>query len=201
MVCLTPPMYRQLKSNRTTNIAPIICDICANISPVPIAGAVGLAGAPTMIGPVVANTGTPTLFEAFGRFCSTVDSTQTLIVRNDFFNACFTDPANIPFNMKSAWIGMTVLQTPDISALVISRQQDATKLFELGAQGFPLQILHGKADKLVDGEAVVKELKPHFKDLEISLIEGSHTIFHDQQEEMLDKLIGFVDRVNAVSGW
>lgn len=138
---------------------------------------------------------TQTLAEDLGCLTSTTDAIAATNGRVQFIEHIFADPTNVPFSIMAQWIGMSVLQSANISTLVLTRQQDTTKLFELAEKGFPLFVLGGTKDKLVKSDVVAEEMKV-FKDLEVFLVEGgSHSIFYDNQEETVRKLTDFVLRV------
>lgn len=125
------------------------------------------------------------------------DTTIALTARKSFVDLLFTDPDSVPFRMKSSWLGTSVLQAPVISSLVITREQDPTQVFEAGAQGFPLMVLHGTGDRLVEAKAILEYLRPKFTNLEECLIDSSHTPFFDNQQETVDKLMEFALRVTV----
>ncbi|KDQ24360.1 hypothetical protein PLEOSDRAFT_1078511 [Pleurotus ostreatus PC15] len=168
------------------------CDICANVDPLPIAGAVALGGSPGISPEMVGVAGKPFLFAALPKFNDNSDVAFALRARVEFIDALFNNPDKIPFSLKMRYLGETVLQSPDVSSVVSLRPQDPSKMLEAGARGLPLQILFGKQDKFLDGEAVVNIVKPHFKNLTVSLIDGGHALFDDNQAELVDELSKFV---------
>lgn len=93
-----------------------------------------------------------------------------------------------------------MLQTADISVFLFSKEQDFTQVFEMGKKGLlPLLVIGGTEDKFCKCAAVAQEMKLHFKDIEIILLEGgSHTIFYEKQEETVQAFTDFASRVTTV---
>lgn len=180
-------------------IAAVITDICANLNPLPIAGAVALGGSPGISSEIVPLIASPTLLSTLPRFNDNTNVAEALAARIDFVEALFNDPENVPFSLKCRFLGETVLQTPDVSASLSIRPQDPLKLFAAGERGLPLQLLFGKQDKLVLGEAVVKVVQQHFKDLTLSFIDGGHALFDDNEKGLVEELTKFVLRVTVCS--
>jgi hypothetical protein len=180
-------------------IAAVITDICANLDPLPIAGAVALGGSPAINVEIVSLFASPILLSTLPIFGDNTNVAVALAARITFIDALFNDPENTPFSLKCRYLGETVLQMPDVSANLSMRPQDPSKLFAAGEQGLPLQLLFGKQDKLVNGEAVVKLVQPHFKNLTLSFMDGGHAVFHDNEKGMVEELTKFVLRVTVRS--
>jgi pimeloyl-ACP methyl ester carboxylesterase len=132
------------------------------------------------------------------KFCSS-DAATALNTRVEFIDAVFADPSNVPFAVKTAWIGSTVLQTPELTAAIRSgHKPDQSKLVELGAQGFPAMILYGTDDQIQDGRVVTAEARPYFTNLEVVPIQGgSHSVFYDNLDETVNHILSFCLRVNG----
>jgi hypothetical protein len=114
---------------------------------VPLIGAIALGG-PLCVA-TAGKTLKPKLLELLRKFVSP-DAATALETRVDFINACFADPANVPFTDKAAWTGSTVLQGPNVTtAISAGHKPDQTELVALGAQGFPAMILYGTEDQIV----------------------------------------------------
>ncbi|KAF8161724.1 Alpha/Beta hydrolase protein [Mycena galopus ATCC 62051] len=175
---------------------PIISDICAHISPVPLKGAIAMSGAICVA--TAAKTLKAKALELFSKFRSP-DVGIALDTRAEFVDACFADPDNVPFSAKAAWLGSTVLLTPNVmKAIRAGHKSDQTKLVELGAQGFPAMIIYGTEDQIQDGTVVAADARPHFKDLEVVAIEGgSHSVFYDNLDETVRHILSFCIRVNG----
>ncbi|KAJ7125351.1 Alpha/Beta hydrolase protein [Mycena epipterygia] len=176
--------------------ALITSDICSHISPVPLSGAISLCG------PLCADTAPktlkPKLLEMIPKFCSS-DAATALQTRVEFVDAVFTDPENVPFSTKAAWMGSTVLQSPEVTtAMLTGHQPNQTKLVELGSQGFPVMILYGTKDQIQDGNIGASEARPYFTNLEVAAVEGgSHSIFYDSVDETLGHILRFCLRVSG----
>lgn len=94
---------------------------------------------------------------------------------------------------------MTVLQTADITSLLLPRDQDPTKLYELGEKGLlPLLVMGGTRDALWKWDVIVEEMNPHFKDFDIVLLEGGgHAVFFENQPETVRMILAFVSKITA----
>ncbi|OBZ69450.1 putative oxidoreductase EphD [Grifola frondosa] len=175
--------------------ATIATDICANIDPIPISGVVYLGALPYISNPMP-NVGTPLISSFLPGLCSTDNVALSLRTKIDFVDSLFVDPESVPLTFKSAWIGQSVFQPPEITMLVLSRPQDPTKFLEAGKKGLPMLVLNGTDDKQVVGELVAKEMKPHFPDMEVKFVKGgSHALFYDFPDEFAEALLAFVHRV------
>ncbi|KAK7033824.1 AB hydrolase-1 domain-containing protein [Favolaschia claudopus] len=175
--------------------APIISDICTHISPVPLRGAIAMSGALCVA--TSANTLKPKLIDLFQRLHSN-DAHTAFTTRTEFVDACFACPEEVPTEVKAAWIGCTVLQTPDIvEAIDRGHRPDQGQLVELGKEGFPAMVLYGSEDELQDGRVVAEDARRYFRALEVVAIEGgSHAVFYDNLEETVERIVGFCERVN-----
>ncbi|KAK7057745.1 AB hydrolase-1 domain-containing protein [Favolaschia claudopus] len=176
--------------------APIISDICTHISPVPLRGAIAMSGALCVA--TSANTLKPKLIDLFRRMHVSDNAHTAFTTRTEFVDACFKHPEDVPFNIKAAWVGCTVLQTPDIvSAIDTGHRPDQGRLVELGREGLPVMVLYGTADELQDGEVVAEDAGRYFRDLEVVAVEGgSHAVFYDEVDETVGRIVGFCERVN-----
>ncbi|KAF7350931.1 AB hydrolase-1 domain-containing protein [Mycena sanguinolenta] len=166
------------------------------ISPVPLSGAIAMSGALCVA--TATKTLKPKLLEFMPKFSSS-DALTALDVRREFVDAIFADPNKTPFSVKVAWIGTTVLQTPNITtAIMTGHKPDQTKLVELGAHGFPAMIIYGTEDQIQWGSVAAKEARPYFTDLEVVAIEGgSHSVFYDNLDETVAHILAFCLRVNG----
>ncbi|EPQ51442.1 alpha/beta-hydrolase [Gloeophyllum trabeum ATCC 11539] len=177
--------------------ATVVADICANIRPLPLAGAVFISALP-YIGPVMQSVGKPDILSVIPQMLpsSTASITEVKSLLARFVDSCFNDPDRVPFAVKTAWIGMTALQSPTVTGLVFSRPQDPAPLFEAGRKGLPLLCVCGAADPYVDGQAVVDEMRPHFPQLSaVSVAGGSHAVFYDQREDVVQALLEFGKKI------
>jgi pimeloyl-ACP methyl ester carboxylesterase len=140
----------------------------------------------------------PKLLQMFPKFLAT-DAGTTLSVRTEFVDAVFAHPASVPFAVKAAWLGSTVLHPPEITrAIIAGHKQDQSKLVELGAQGFPAMIIYGTEDQIQDGNVGAAEARPHFVNLEVVVIEGgSHSVFYDNVDETVGHILPFCLRLSG----
>lgn len=131
---------------------------------------------------------------------TTQDAAAAGRAKTEFVNGILAGAASrIPDATKAAWLGRAVAQDADATALVFARQHDPARLLEAGRQGLPLMVLVGSEDALVDGPAVVRELRRHFRNSEAHVVAGaSHALFVDKQDEFVRLLLIFVGRL-AVS--
>ncbi|KAJ7173717.1 Alpha/Beta hydrolase protein [Mycena filopes] len=176
--------------------ATIAADICTYISPVPIRGAIALSG------PLAVDTAADTLKPLLLRLTSgfvSPDATTALDTRIEFVDSLFTDPTAVPFAVKSAWLGSTVLMSPAVTAaLLAGHKPQQAALVELGAKGFPAMMIYGTGDQIQDGSIGAAEARPYFTDLEVVAIEGgSHTVFYDSFEETVGHILRFCLRVSG----
>jgi len=174
--------------------APIACDICAHISPVPFSGVIAISGALCVA--EARKTLKPKLLEILPKLLSS-DAVTALSTRTEFIDSVFTDPDSVPFAVKAAWIGSTVMQNPEVTkAIVTGHKGDQTKLLERGAQGLPTMVLYGTEDQIQDGRVVAAHARPHFTRLEVVAIEGgSHSVFYDNLDETVGHILPFCLRV------
>ncbi|KAJ7033416.1 Alpha/Beta hydrolase protein [Mycena alexandri] len=176
--------------------AAIASDICSHISPVPISGVVAMSG------PLAVNTAAKTLKPKLRQLISgflSSDAGTSLNTRIEFVDALFTNPGEVSFSVKAAWIGSTVLQSREIiAARLAGHKSEQTKLAELGAEGFPAMMLYGTEDQFQDGSIGAAEARPYFTNLEVVAIEGgSHTVFYDSFEETVSHLLRFCLRISG----
>ncbi|KAJ7647850.1 Alpha/Beta hydrolase protein [Roridomyces roridus] len=176
--------------------APVASDICTNIAPVPLGGVIAMSGALCVSG--AAQTLKPKLVELFPKLFSS-DTVTALNARVSFADAAFLDPENVSFSVKAAWIGSTVMQTPDIfKAIRGGHKPDQTKIAELGARGFPAMVIYGTEDQIQDGRIVAAHARPHFTNLEVLTIEGgSHSLFYDNLDETVESILPFCLRFSG----
>ncbi|KAL0961111.1 hypothetical protein HGRIS_006088 [Hohenbuehelia grisea] len=176
----------------------VITDIVANINPIPIAAAVALGGSPGIDGTIVPQIASQLLLTVLPEFNQKTDVTLALQARVDFVNALFANPQSDA--LKDTYLGQTVVQSPDVSALVSLRPQDPSKLFDAASKGFQLLILSGQSDKMVIGSAVSTLFAPHFtkNNLVTKIIPGGHALWEDNQTGMVTELTNFVTKVTGV---
>ncbi|KAF7288116.1 AB hydrolase-1 domain-containing protein [Mycena chlorophos] len=178
--------------------APVIADICAHITPCPLAGAIGLSGA---ICPATADKTLHPLLVSFIKDFVSPDATTALNVRPAFIEALFSDPSSVPTEFKLALIGAGISCTPDIIAAILTGHQPGQcqdALTELGKQGFPVMALYGTEDVIQSGEVAVAESKKYFTDFTDAPIKGSgHTPFYEDVDATVDYILPFCLRVHG----
>lgn len=120
----------------------------------------------------------------------------------EFADSLFVKPEDIPWETKCLWIGMAAYQTPQHRNFILSRPQNPDKFFALGQQGLPLLIINGTKDGQVFGHVVVEEMKPHFKNMEVCMIEegGGHAVHYENEKEVMDSITAFTRKVSAKVG-
>ena len=180
------------------DLATVLADIASNLEDGSVAGAVYLSALP-YVGPILPKVATPEIQSIMPGLQEENDVILALKSLLKFSDLLFNDPSAIPWELKWKWGGMATVQSPSHRRLLLSRLQDPAKLFRLGENGFPLLIIHGKNDKQVDGQVVVEEMKPLFKNLDVCLIEkgGSHAVHIENERDVLDSIRSFVNRVYA----
>ncbi|KAH9841068.1 Alpha/Beta hydrolase protein [Rhodofomes roseus] len=175
----------------------VAADVCTHITPNPIRGLVYLAALP-YIGPIMGRVGTPTVLGFLPGLMNETDVALSCRTKVEFAESVFTHPERVDFDLKASWIGQGALQPPSVTKLIATRAQDPQKLLEAGQNGLPMLVLNGTADKQVQGDVVVQEMKPYFKDMDVVMVEGgSHALFYEYQKETVDALLKFVERVVA----
>ncbi|KAJ7099351.1 alpha/beta-hydrolase [Mycena belliarum] len=176
--------------------APIACDICAHLSPMPLSGVIAMSGA--LCADKAGETLRPLLLEMTPKFHAP-DTPTALAVRAEFVDAAFAAPERVPFAVKAAWMGSTVLLTPEVTqAMRAGHRPRQAKLVEFGAQGFPAMVLYGTDDRIQDGRVVAAEARRYFPDLEVAAVEGgSHAVFYDRLDETVGHILPFCLRVSG----
>ena len=115
-----------------------------------------------------------------------------------FVNDMFLHPEKVPFNISSSWLGQVAMQPLAVIGNCVQRVQDPSSLFEAGKSGLPLLVVAGAEDKIVNGSVAATLLRPHFKDLELHVVQdGSHALFYDNQDEVVAILLKFIGRVEV----
>ncbi|EJF57802.1 alpha/beta-hydrolase [Dichomitus squalens LYAD-421 SS1] len=179
--------------------AAVVADICAHVSPPPIAGVVFVSPLP-FLGTTMTQTATPRMVQVVQTLGTSRDAVELGRAKTEFVDGLFSGPARrIPDTTKAAWLGRSISQDPESTNNAICRTHDPTKLLEAGRRGLPLMVLIGSEDALVNSLAVVRELRRHFRNLEAYSIGGSsHALFIDRKDEFIQHLLMFVGRL-AVS--
>ncbi|KAH8113551.1 alpha/beta-hydrolase [Phellopilus nigrolimitatus] len=174
----------------------VLADIASYLPANTIVGAVYLSALP-YIGSVMGRVATPTMSNIIRGLTCDESVSRVVDAAIKLTENCFTDSATVAWETRCLWLGMTSCQTPAHRVFLLTRLQNPDKLMELGAQGLPLLILHGTDDNIVNGEVVVEEMKPHFRDLEVVMVKGSHVLFYENTEEVMDRITSFMLRVRT----
>ncbi|KAI0350900.1 alpha/beta-hydrolase [Trametes cingulata] len=180
--------------------AAVVTDVCASTNPIPISGAVFVSPLP-FLGSEMPRAATERMLRMTQILRSSQDTVISARAKTELVNALFSGAARpVPDAIRAAWLGVSMSQPPDVTRAVLSRQHDASKLLEIGRQGFPLMILAGSNDALVNSTAVVAELRRHFREAEVHVVEGgSHALFVDKKDEFVKLLLVFVGRLAVMT--
>ncbi|KZT18746.1 alpha/beta-hydrolase [Neolentinus lepideus HHB14362 ss-1] len=177
--------------------ATVVADICAYLRPCPLSGVVFISALP-YTGSGMQAVGKPEILSVIPHLLptSTSNITQTKSLITSFVESFFGNPDRVPFSVKTSWMGMSALQPPSVTEFVFTRPQDPGPMFMEGRKGLQLLCICGANDPFVDGGAVVREMRPYFPNItEISVPGGSHAVFYDQREEVVQALLEFGRRV------
>jgi hypothetical protein len=123
--------------------------------------------------------------------------------------------------MRCYWLGMSGLSIPS-AGLALARTQETEKLCQLGqgtlivnnvnklgystslhgdlrsdySRPLPLLLIHGRQDKLINAEALVKVIRPHFKDLRVHLLpDCGHVPFVEKSDKVATLISDFVQEI------
>ena len=181
------------------NAGAIITDICTHLGSDTISGAIFMAAVPYLGPEILPKLANPTILAVVPDIMSQNDvaSHKAAIVR--FGKSIFFDPESIPIETRCAWLGVSLLQPPSVSSLVLVRPQVPEKLFEAGKKGLKVLFIHGNQDEQrVSGMTVVEELREHFPKPDIVGFEGSgHAFFWEKPEETNAALLAFTKKVST----
>ncbi|KAF8072112.1 alpha/beta-hydrolase [Lyophyllum atratum] len=175
-------------------------DIAANFpTPLPFSGLIWLAGLP-YIGDILPKVATPKVLGFLPGLQSTIDGTLALQTRIDFVESLSSSTATVPYGTKLAWVGSAVYLPPAAASLALGRTQDPSKLLAEGKAGWPLLILHGTKDLQIDGNAVIGNMAPLFKNVETHLLQGAgHIVFYDDEARVAKYILAWTSRIARTS--
>ncbi|KAG5642934.1 hypothetical protein DXG03_001851 [Asterophora parasitica] len=178
----------------------ISADIAANFpSPLPFSGLIWLAALP-YLGDILPKVATEKVLSFLPGLQDTKDVALGLQTRIDFVETLSAKNDVVPYATKLGWVGSAVYLPPAVASLALGRSQDPTRLFAEAAAGWPLLILHGSADKQINGTAVISNLAPAFKNVESRLIQGAgHILFYDDEPTIARYLFAFITRVRLTN--
>lgn len=80
------------------------CDVCANISPNPLAGIAWMAPLP-YVGPIMGAVGTPVILGFLPGFVNTTDVALHISTKTAFVDSLVNDPATLDFKLRMSMIG------------------------------------------------------------------------------------------------
>ena len=88
-------------------------------------------------------------------------------------------------------------QSAQTRVLVLDREQDSGPLLALGKKGFPVLVLHGTQDALIDGQITISIAREIFINLRVFEIAkgGSHVVFHWNPEAVMHRIGEFAHEV------
>lgn len=173
--------------------ATVLVDIATHLSDNTLAGGVYLAGVP-YIGPVMDKIGKSK--ELHVNLLEEHDVALANRSTIKFVQSMFLDQ-NASWEKMCLFMGMSLSQSPQDRIFTVTRPQSPDKLYELGGQGFPLLVVNGTHDVYIDGSELVKEVEPHFKNLQVHAFErgGSHALHIENEEEVMFVIASFVRQV------
>ncbi|KAH9848359.1 alpha/beta-hydrolase [Lenzites betulinus] len=128
---------------------------------------------------------------------SSQDAVMSARAKTELVQGVFAGAARrVPDALRSSWLGQSIAQPAEVTACVLARRHDPTRLLEAGRQGLPLMVLVAEHDALVDSSASVSMLRRHFRNVEAHAVgDGCHAIFLDQKDEFVKLLLVFVGRL------
>ena len=200
--------------------ATVLTDIATHLPKDFLSGAIYLGGLPCT-GQTLYDVATSKAIYHVAELTSADTSVSILRTRDNFFNACLFDPESTPFSLRCMWVGIMGYSLPVGAKEALGREQKLEPLLELGrrgmvpagsmvecdqpdynkpgntATGFPLLIIQGREDLLINGEAAVNLVSPHFKNLEVHWLERcGHTPQYERADDVAKLITNFVRRVH-----
>ncbi|KLO05439.1 alpha/beta-hydrolase [Schizopora paradoxa] len=182
----------------------VLSDIAANLPSDTLFGSVYLGAVPSL-GTSLANVVEPGALEVISLLADpTENSTVWEAAHTNFTTTLFLGPANgsdTPVETKWLWRGMMSAAPPFSYELAISRDVNPNASFALGAEGFPLQVIVGTNDQIVNGPALVDVLQAHFTKLDVVTIQGGgHLTFFQNVQDVIDAITQFVSENKWTGG-
>jgi pimeloyl-ACP methyl ester carboxylesterase len=171
-------------------------DIAANFpKALPFSGLIWLAGLP-YIGDILPKVATPKVLSFLPGLQETTDATTALQTRIDFVETLSSSSAAVPYATKLAWVGSAVYLPPAAASLALGRSQNPSKLLAEAKAGWPLLILHGTKDLQIDGNAVIGNMAPLFKNVETHMLQGAgHIVFYDAEASVAKYILAWTARI------
>lgn len=118
-----------------------------------------------------------------------------------FSEGLYSTPKDVPIETKWLWRGMMSSAPPASYGYALQRKVDPSALFAIGKKGYPLHVIAGADEALLDGVKLVALLKPEFTKLTWHYVEkGGHSVFHQNVQETIESITKFVgeNRWNGV---
>lgn len=108
----------------------------------------------------------------------------------------YNDASTVPYETKMQSLGSAVTQFPQVSTLLLARTQDPSAMYAAGRQGFPLLMIYGTNDKILQNEVIINATAPNFSKIQVKKIVGaSHAVFYEYKDAFLAALLDFVKSV------
>ncbi|KAG5651519.1 hypothetical protein H0H81_008356 [Sphagnurus paluster] len=173
-------------------------DIAANFeTPLPFSGLIWLAGLP-YLGDILNKVATPTVLSFLPGLQDATNVTAALQTRIDFIDTLSSQSELVPYATKLAWLGSAVHLPPAAATLALGRTQNPDPLIAQGKAGWPLLIIHGSSDLQIDGDAVIENMAPLFKNVEANLIKGAgHIPFYDDEPAVAKLILDWTERMSG----
>ena len=100
---------------------------------------------------------------------------------------------------KYSWIGALATQNPDSRNWLLPHPQNETALMD-AAKSFPYLVLHGAADKLIDGNNLKEWMSPRFGNFAYRLWDNTgHAPFWDNPDQVNLEIVTFANRLSSVA--
>lgn len=176
--------------------ATVVTDIVAHLPPRTLSGAVWIAPLP-YLGDILPRILTEYIRELTPSTLRNDDVGLFAATKAIFLDSLFSRPDQVSYELKSLWTGASVATTPADMILSCSRTQDPEALLRVAREGaVPLLLLQGSADRHLDANKLVQEVKPLWKDAEVVVFEGlGHALFYENVDGVMERLRNFVARV------
>ncbi|EMD37083.1 hypothetical protein CERSUDRAFT_137532 [Gelatoporia subvermispora B] len=174
----------------------VLTDLCTrHLDDLPVLGCIAVAALP-YVGPIMRVVGLPTIMSMLPGITCESDVALFLHTKAQFIDSMIAAPEALPYALRNAWFGQLCAVPPRVAQRLVSRPQDPQGLFEAGRRGFPLLSITGTHDLHVNGQALVEELQPYFKNLDTHVIEGgAHTVYYDHPDEVVDVSLRWLDKI------
>jgi pimeloyl-ACP methyl ester carboxylesterase len=122
------------------------------------------------------------------------NSTVALGARVEFVNDLFASKPT--FETELQFLGMSALIPPQVGILFSNREQDPTRWFEAGEEGFPLLALYGDKDKTLNAVPAIELVGRNYTNFESHIVKGGgHLLFLEQEKEVSDIILKWIEKV------